>query len=93
MTTYYEVLGLPETATQEEVRQAYRRLAKQFHPDRNPSDPTAREKYEAVVEANGVLSDASKRKTYDRGFEPVNSVFDIFTRHSDGKRVVATMLP
>lgn len=93
MTTLYEVLGLSEKATQEEIRRAYRRLAKRFHPDRNTNDPTAEEKYKAVCEAHAVLSDPKRRRKYDRGFDPVESVEDLFTRQSDGLRTVATMLP
>ena len=92
-TTLYDTLGLPETASQAEIRRAYKRLARQFHPDLNPNDPTAEENFKAVAGAYAVLSDATLRRKYDRGFDPVSSVEDLFTRQSDGRRTVATMLP
>ena len=63
---YYEVLGVSKTATQDEIKKAYRRLAMKYHPDRNPGDKTAEEKFKAVGEAYSVLSDEQKRAAYDR---------------------------
>jgi DnaJ-class molecular chaperone len=63
---YYEVLGLKRDATDQQVRQAYRKLARKFHPDLNPRDKTAEEKFKEVNEANEVLSDPEKRKRYDQ---------------------------
>src|SRR5437868_5840999 len=62
---YYEVLGVPKTATQAEIKKAYRRLARELHPDRNPGDKTAEQKFKDANEAHAVLSDAEKRKRYD----------------------------
>lgn len=62
---YYEVLGVPETAEDEQIKQAYRKQAKKYHPDLNPDDPVAEAKFKAVVEAYETLSDAGKRKAYD----------------------------
>ena len=63
---YYEVLGINPRASSEEVKRAYRRLARKLHPDVNRSDPTAEAKFKQVVEAYGVLSDPGKRERYDR---------------------------
>lgn len=66
--TYYEVLGVDQTATQEEIKKAYRALSKQYHPDKNPENPKeAEEKFKELSEAYGVLSDPQKRSMYDSG--------------------------
>ncbi len=62
---YYQVLGVPKTATQAEIKKAYRRLARQLHPDKNPDDKTAEQRFKDANEAHAVLSDAEKRKRYD----------------------------
>lgn len=62
---YYKVLGLDRSATQADIRKAYRRLAKQYHPDINANDPRAQERFQEINEANEVLSDPEKRKRYD----------------------------
>src|SRR5688572_19201370 len=62
---FYAVLGVPSTATQDEIKKAYRKLAKKFHPDANANDPKAADKFEEISEANNVLGDADKRKQYD----------------------------
>ncbi len=62
---YYKVLGLDRTATQTDIRKAYRRLAKQYHPDINKDNPQAQERFQEINEANEVLSDPEKRKRYD----------------------------
>ncbi|MBS1667344.1 MAG: molecular chaperone DnaJ [Bacteroidetes bacterium] len=63
---YYEILGVSKTASAEEVKKAYRKVAMQFHPDRNPGDKAAEEKFKEAAEAYEVLSDADKRAQYDR---------------------------
>jgi molecular chaperone DnaJ len=67
---HYDVLGVKKTATQDEIKKAYRKLARQYHPDANPNDPKAEEKFKEVSSAYEVLSDAEKRKQYDAGPSP-----------------------
>jgi molecular chaperone DnaJ len=89
---YYEVLGVSRTATEIEIKRAYRNLAVKFHPDKNPDDPQAEEKFKEAAEAYSVLSDKDKRARYDRfghaaaaggqgfGFDPsgFSNIEDIF---------------
>lgn len=65
-TQYYELLGVPRDASDKDIRQAYRKLARQYHPDVNQGDPGAEEKFKQINEAHGVLSDADKRRKYDK---------------------------
>jgi len=69
MTTtrdYYEILGVAKTASQDEIKKSYRKLAFQFHPDRNKDDPKSEEKFKEAAEAYEVLGDPEKRKIYDQ---------------------------
>src|SRR5688572_7002748 len=83
---YYEILGVAKGATEGEIKSAYRKLALQYHPDRNPGDAESEEKFKEAAEAYAVLSDADKRARYDRfghegvrgsGFEGFPNVEDI----------------
>src|ERR1700757_4706246 len=63
---YYGALGVKKTASSEEIRKAFRKLARKYHPDVNPNDKKAEEKFKEISEANDVLSDPKKRKIYDQ---------------------------
>jgi len=63
---YYQVLAVPEQATEEQIKKAYRKLALEHHPDRNPNDPKSEDRFKEITEAYGVLMDPLKRKEYDR---------------------------
>ena len=94
MTTqdYYAVLGLQRNASAEEIKKSYRKLALQFHPDRNPGDKAAEEKFKEASEAYQVLSDPEKRQLYDRygveglkgaGYQGFGGATDIFSAFGD----------
>ena len=90
---YYEVLGVAKTATADEVKKSYRKIAMQFHPDRNPDNKEAEEKFKEATEAYEVLSDTTKRQRYDQfghsgmhggqDFHGFSNVNDIFSHFSD----------
>src|ERR1700678_1692117 len=63
---YYALLGVKKTATSDDIRKAFRKLARKYHPDVNPGDKKAEEKFKEISEANDVLSDEKKRKVYDQ---------------------------
>ena len=63
---YYQVLGVPKNASQADIKKAYRKLAQQFHPDANPGNKDAEERFKEISAANDVLSDQEKRTSYDR---------------------------
>lgn len=63
---YYDILGVSKNATEEEIKKAYRRLANKYHPDKNPGDKSAEEKFKEINEAKEVLTDPEKRKLYDQ---------------------------
>ncbi|MGF1589074.1 MAG: DnaJ domain-containing protein [Pleurocapsa sp.] len=63
---YYLILGVPQNASEKEIKLAFRRLARQYHPDLNPNDPIAAERFKQISQAYDVLSDTSKRRRYDR---------------------------
>src|SRR5213596_1123709 len=71
---YYEILGVKKTASAEDIRKAFRKLARKYNPDVNPGDKKAEEKFKEMSEANDVLSDPKKRKSNDQvGYYPNNS--------------------
>ena len=65
MSDYYQTLGVPRNASQDEVKKAFRKLARECHPDKHPGDKAAEEKFKGVSEAYETLSDPDKRKQYD----------------------------
>ena len=67
---YYKTLGVDKKATPEEIKKAYRKLARQYHPDRNPDDKQAEERFKEISQAHDVLGDPEKRKQYDSGTGP-----------------------
>ena len=64
---YYEVLGVDKNASEDEIKRAYKKLARKYHPDMNPGDKEAEEKFKEVNEANEVLSDPEKKARYEIG--------------------------
>lgn len=90
---YYEILEVSKTATPEEIKVAYRRMAMQYHPDRNQGDASAEDKFKEAAEAYEVLSDTDKRSRYDRfghqgvkgapGFQEFNNINDVFSAFGD----------
>ncbi len=98
---YYADLGISKTATPDEIGSAFRKLAAKYHPDRNPGDPSAEEKFKRVAEAYNVLRDPKSREAYDRGgeeqvrvdtgFRGFDSMEDVFSHFGDffGPRVRA----
>jgi curved DNA-binding protein CbpA len=64
---YYAALGLDKEASENDIKKAYRKLAMTCHPDKNPDDPNAKEKFQAISEAYSILSDPEKKGKYDRG--------------------------
>ena len=79
---YYEVLGVAKNATAEEIKKAYRKKAIQYHPDKNPGNKEAEEKFKEAAEAYEVLSDADKRARYDqlclwRIFSRISAIFSV----------------
>ncbi len=92
---YYKILGVEKTATKEEISKAFRKLAVKYHPDKNPNNKAAEEKFKEITEAHEVLADPEKRKKYDAlganwnqyqssggGFE------DFFSQYGGGRRGV-----
>jgi curved DNA-binding protein len=78
---YYEILGVPRSASQADIKKAFRKLARAHHPDRNPGDTTAEKRFKDVNEANAVLSDPDKRKQYDL----LGSNWDQYQRSGGGR--------
>jgi curved DNA-binding protein CbpA len=70
LVDFYSLLGLKRDASEVEIKQAYRKMAFRYHPDRNPEDKQATEKFNQVLQAYGILSDSTKRNLYDRATRP-----------------------
>src|SRR5579884_3105848 len=82
---YYKILGVAKGASDKEIKQAYRRLARKYHPDVNPGDPTSEERFKEIGEAYAVLGDAEKRKKYDQ-FGPSLRDGSFWQRQGSGAR-------
>jgi len=91
---YYDILGVKKSASAEDIRKAFRKLARKYHPDVNPGDKGAEEKFKVLSEANDVLSDPKKRKIYDQlGFYSDNidpATADAYARAGGGAGGAAT---
>jgi curved DNA-binding protein len=86
-TDYYKILGISKSATEEDIKKAYRKLARKLHPDLNPNDKDAHKKFQQINEANEVLSDPDKRKKYDQyGEDWKNAEQFEKARHAEGSR-------
>ncbi|MBV9209968.1 MAG: molecular chaperone DnaJ [Acidobacteria bacterium] len=81
---YYQVLGVKRDAKPEEIKKAYRRLARKYHPDVNPGDKSAEERFKLITEAHDVLSDAKKRQVYDRFGQYSDNLADAAARGATG---------
>ncbi|HVG34949.1 MAG TPA: molecular chaperone DnaJ [Pyrinomonadaceae bacterium] len=81
---YYQVLGVKRDAKPEEIKKAYRRLARKYHPDVNPGDKSAEERFKLITEAHDVLSDAKKRGVYDRFGQYSDNLADAAARGATG---------
>ncbi|MCH8960882.1 MAG: J domain-containing protein [Bacteroidetes bacterium] len=82
LKNYYDILGVNEKAGAEEIKKVYRKLAQKYHPDRNPDKPEAEDRFKEVQEAYSVLSDAKKRKQYDRMRQNPFGAFGGFTANN-----------
>src|SRR5512140_1643528 len=89
---YYEILSVNQSASTDEIKTSYRKLAMQFHPDRNPGNKEAEDKFKEVAEAYEVLSDQQKKQVYDQyghsglnstGFHGFDNINDIFSHFGD----------
>ena len=84
MTTYYEILGVAQTASSEEIKKAYRRQSLTYHPDRNRSDPSATAQFQSIGKAYAVLGDKDRRRSYDMTIQaetrPEKHSYDMFTK-------------
>ena len=93
MTDHYRILGVDRDASQEEIKRAYRRLAREYHPDANPDDPAAEERFKQITHAYDVLSDPAKRRNFDTfgdekaqspGFGDIGGISDLFSAFFGG---------
>ncbi len=88
MKNYYEILGVNENSTQDEIKKSYRKLAVKYHPDKNPNDKSAEEKFKEISEAYDTLSDTNKKSQYDnsRKFGNMDNMFQYFEFNNGGMR-------
>jgi DnaJ-class molecular chaperone len=88
---YYVLLGISRSASSEQIKNAYRKKARECHPDR--TDTKGTEAFRLITRAYEILSDPDKREEYDKGFKPVTSIADLYSRRREGKKIMEIMLP
>ena len=83
---YYKILGVDKNASQDDIKKAFKKLARKYHPDLNPNDPNAKQRFQEINEANEVLGDPEKRKKYDQYGEPTAAFpATLLQSHPDAK--------
>lgn len=90
---YYEVLGVANTASEAEIKSAYRRWAHKLHPDKSPGDTEIENAFKELNEANEILSNAAKRRAYDLLNQPADSVATLYEVDPEGRKVMDRELP
>lgn len=90
---YYKILGVDKSASQDDIKKAFRKLARKYHPDLNPNDPSAKDKFQEINEANEVLSDPEKRKKYDEYGEHWKHADEFEAQKKRGSKPVALEVP
>lgn len=90
---YYKILGVDKSASQDDIKKAFRKLARKYHPDLNPNDPSAKDKFQEINEANEVLSDPEKRKKYDEYGEHWKHADEFEAQKKARQQAVALAVP
>ena len=88
---YYVLLGISRNASSEQIKKAFHKKARECHPDH--AGPKGIEAFRLITRAYEILSDADKRAEYDKGFQPIASIKDLYNRRREGKKIMEIMLP